>query len=108
MTIEEEIRALIEGKKYPDCAKLLLKNTGKEKAIDPNNIKDMESKYRILFDPLRKEGEYMHLRVSAHSLKTHLKDMEKTDIYKYEWSGHGGWRDDIKHLTERPILKSTA
>lgn len=83
MTIDEQIKVLIEGDKYPDCVGLLVENTGKGKAIDPNNIKDMEEKYSILFRHLDKEGEYMLLRQSAHRLKIHLQSLEENDSKHY-------------------------
>jgi hypothetical protein len=77
MIIEEQIKALIGEQKYLDCVDLLIENTGKEKTIDPANTKDMEIKFSLLFDHLRKEGEYHLLRISAHKLKQHLKKLEQ-------------------------------
>ena len=83
MTIEEQIRALIVAKKYPDCIRLLIENTCKGKAIDPNKIEDMEKKYSILLHQLDDEGEYMHLGATAHRLKAHLKRLEEADAAHY-------------------------
>jgi hypothetical protein len=77
MTIEEQIKALIREQKYIECVDLLIEHTGDRKTIDPANTEDMENKFSLLFDHLRKEGEYHLLRISAHKLKQHLKKLEE-------------------------------
>lgn len=77
MIIEEQIKALIGEQRYIECVDLLIEHTGEGKTIDPNNTKDMEDKFYLLLNHLRKNRDYKLLHISAHKLKKHLKKLEE-------------------------------
>jgi len=83
MTIEEQIKALIKSKDYKTCADLLIKNTGLDKSIKPNNIDELEKHYSILFNLLNEQGDYYDLLYFSNNLIQHMKYLEKKDETHY-------------------------